>query len=109
MKRERGEDQVRSVLSRACVGSINLSEVLSKSIDPRADLSVIERERVRFFEFGIDDCLITAQLRGKTSSIGLSLGDRACLALAMRLKLPVLTADRIWTKLDLGVEVRLCR
>jgi PIN domain nuclease of toxin-antitoxin system len=40
---------------------------------------------------------------------GLSLADRACLALAKQRGLPVLTADRIWQTLDLGVAVVLIR
>ena len=44
-------------------------------------------------------------LRGQ----GISLGDRACLALAQERGLPVLTADRIWARLDLGIEIRLIR
>jgi PIN domain nuclease of toxin-antitoxin system len=51
----------------------------------------------------------TGILVSKTRSRGLSLADRACLALALELGLPVLTADRAWVGLDIGVDVRLIR
>lgn len=51
----------------------------------------------------------TAQLRPLTREAGLSLGDRACLALAGALGLPAVTADRIWPDLRLPVEIRVVR
>jgi len=50
-----------------------------------------------------------ARLRRLTRTRGLSICDRACLALAKRLGLPVVTADREWVSLDLGVVVTLIR
>ena len=55
------------------------------------------------------DAPIIAGLRLPTRAAGLSVADRACLALGMRLRLPVLTADRTWAGLGLDVEVRLVR
>jgi ribonuclease VapC len=59
--------------------------------------------------FTIADAILCAWLRQPTRRIGLSLGDRACLALGRRLGLPVLTADREWAAVSVGVEVRLIR
>ncbi|MBW4501598.1 MAG: type II toxin-antitoxin system VapC family toxin [Scytonema hyalinum WJT4-NPBG1] len=50
-----------------------------------------------------------AKLRVPTQPWELSLGDRACLALALRLNLPALTSDHIWTNLNIGVSVTLIR
>lgn len=51
----------------------------------------------------------TGILRVQTRSLGLSLGDRACIALGHRLGVPVLTTDKEWKHLETGVEVRLIR
>jgi PIN domain nuclease of toxin-antitoxin system len=59
--------------------------------------------------FTLQDAVLCAKLRPVTKSVGLSLGDRACLALARRLGAPALTADGAWVKLDVGVAVTLIR
>jgi ribonuclease VapC len=51
----------------------------------------------------------TAKLRNLTKSFGLSLGDRACLALGIQSQLPVLTSDKAWMNLNIGVTVQLIR
>ena len=55
------------------------------------------------------DCIEIALLRPLTKASGLSLADRACLALAKRLDIPALTADRDWADLNLGITVQLIR
>ena len=52
---------------------------------------------------------VAASIREQTMAFGLSLGDRACLALGMVRDLPVVTADRDWKKTGLGVDVRVFR
>ena len=51
----------------------------------------------------------TAALRNPTRKTGLSLGDRACLATALELNLPVITTDRVWSKLNLGIQIQVIR
>jgi ribonuclease VapC len=52
---------------------------------------------------------LTAELLPRTRALGLGLGDRACLALGLERKLPVLTADKAWKALRVGVEIRVIR
>ena len=72
----------------------------------RGSLDALEIEVVAF---DAEQSYTAGLLRPATRTRGLSLGDRACLALARHLGLAVLTADRVWTELDLGVDVRLAR
>ena len=59
--------------------------------------------------FTVDDAIVTAVLAEPTRASRLSLGDRACLALAKRLAVRAVTADRKWAELDLGITVHLVR
>jgi PIN domain nuclease of toxin-antitoxin system len=112
--REVGFERVRSALvGGAVISTVNLAEVYVKlvagGVDPdeiMTRLSVLGLDPLPFLD---EDALESARFYPGTRAFGLSLGDRACLSLAARLKLPVLTADRVWEKLDLGVEVRLIR
>jgi ribonuclease VapC len=52
---------------------------------------------------------LAAQLWSQTKAFGLSLGDRACLALAIDQKAIALTADRVWANLQIGVDIQVIR
>jgi ribonuclease VapC len=111
---EPGADQVVAELERgALISSVNLSEALTKVVDRGTPLDeilpVTQRINSEVVPFNEELAVAAAALRPRTRHLGLSLGDRACLALALARGLPVLTADRHWTQIDLGVAVRLIR
>lgn len=98
---------------RASISSINLCEVLTKLIDDgltsrQADAAVDALD-LRVYPFGPQDAGTAAQLRAHTKAAGLSLGDRACLALAKTLGSVAVTADRAWAGLEIGINVVLIR
>ena len=114
LKQEPGYEIVQSALENgAAISTVNLSEVGTKvlAMGQLFDPVVTRLLALGLFPqpFSEEDALTAASLSPKTQSLGLSLGDRACLALGLRLQLPVLTADRSWANLDLGVEVHLIR
>ncbi|HEV8679555.1 MAG TPA: type II toxin-antitoxin system VapC family toxin [Stellaceae bacterium] len=97
----------------ASISSVNLCEVLTKLIDDgltarQADAAVATLE-LRIYAFAAQEAAAAAQLRPSTRASGLSLGDRACLALARTLDCTVVTADCAWAGLDIGVNVVLIR
>lgn len=113
IQQEPGAAAVAEILDRAVISSVNLAEVASRVVDGGVDAQVAKRMLDDFYldvsAFDVELAHASAALRAGTRFLGLSLGDRACLALGMTLGLPVLTADRAWDELDIGVEVQLLR
>jgi len=110
---EPGAESVEQGLDGALVSAVNWSEVVQKSLKRQADVSWM---REGFTEVGVvfepftpAQAELAAHLWDKTRRYGLSLADRACLALAMERKASVLTANRAWSKLDLGVDIQFVR
>jgi PIN domain nuclease of toxin-antitoxin system len=102
----------------AAISAVNLAEVLTKLADAGArpeQATAGLRSRgilggaLALEPFTEADALASAALRSATARSGLSLGDRACLALGRRLGQVVLTTDHAWKGLDTGVEVQLIR
>ena len=110
---EPGGELVRPLIAESLLSAVNLVEVATRLLDfgfPSAEIGGrLERLRFRVVPFDEGLALSAGLLRVQTRHLGLSLGDRACLALAQRQGLPVLTADRAWARLDVGVEVVLIR
>lgn len=111
--REAGHERVVELQNIAIVSSVNMAEVQSRLIDRgygRNEMeSVFGRIRMQTVVFDAELATLSAELRLKTRAFGLSLGDRACLALAMQRDGIVYTSDRIWAKIELPVEIRLTR
>ncbi len=110
---EPGADKVADAIAEgAAISSVNLSEVAAALARNKLDANSVLRivaDQVTVEPFTSEDALMTAALAEPTRASGLSLGDRACLALAKRLAVPAVTADREWAKLDLGIEIHLVR
>ena len=110
---EPGAENVAASIQNARVSAVNLSEVVARLVD-RGMAPADARHAIRGLELRVDvfdtELAIEAGLlRTATRAHGLSLGDRACLALAARLEAEALTADRAWSGTDVGVEIRLIR
>ena len=113
LNQEPGHEEVARSIPHAAISAVNLSEVvakLSESSMPEEEIrEALEGLALEVHGFGRESAYATGLLQPTTRSKGLSLGDRACLALGNRLELPVLITDRAWEGLDVRAEVRLVR
>ena len=111
--RKPGWAEVRAVIGESCIGAVNWSEVAQKTrqkgLNVEATRNLLVDVGLNIVPFSASQAEMAAQLWETTRHRGLSLADRACLALAMERKAPVLTADRTWTELGIDVEIRLLR
>jgi len=108
--REAGHGVVEKYLESACISTVNLSEVAGRFARDGMDASLfiqeIQKTSIKIVPFTQIHALYAANLIPQTQRYGLSLGDRACLALAKERQLAVLTADTVWMDLvDINVDV----
>jgi PIN domain nuclease of toxin-antitoxin system len=108
----------QSLAGSAAMSAVNFAETLSRISDLGQDVDETVRRLAQrgltgaaLLVFPLDErqAREIARLRRQTRALGLSLGDRACLALGRVLELPVETADCLWQSLDLGIEVQAIR
>jgi PIN domain nuclease of toxin-antitoxin system len=119
LRGEPGADLVAEALaSGARMSAVNWAEVLSKVADSGEDpdkFSQLLRDQgvlggaLTIQPFEIGHARLTARIQGQTRRFGLSLGDKACLALGKATGHAILTADKVWPELGLGLEIRLIR
>jgi len=113
LREEPGAAAVEAVLDQAAISAVNLSEVHAKLVERGTPAEIawswlvdLDLDVVRF---DTPQARIAGDLRPLTRARGLSLADRACLALAQVLGLPAMTADRAWSGLAVGIEIRAIR
>jgi ribonuclease VapC len=113
LNQEPGMNRVEALLADSCMGTVNYCEVLGKLIDagmPEQEArESVELLNVEVVGFDTDLARLAAVLRTSTKKLGLSLGDRSCLALALSRRNTAVTAERVWPKLKLGVKIELIR
>lgn len=111
LQEEQGADEVEGLLDGASMSCVNLSEVIQKAEQHGVETEGLEYDLealgIEFRDFDLAITRPTAELWSTGS--GLSLGDRACLALAKATDATAITADRRWVIEGLGVDVRVIR
>jgi PIN domain nuclease of toxin-antitoxin system len=110
---EPGGAIVAEAFPHVVISAVNLSEAVAKLIErsmpPAVVRALLEDLDLDVHPFDAESAFAAGDLRATTRDLGLSFGDRACLALGQQLKLPVLTTDRAWASLDLGIAIRPIR
>ena len=110
---EKGADLVQDVLPRAVLSAINLAEIVTRLVavgmpenEIQEALTLLGLKIIPFVE---EEAFQSGFLYANTQRFGLSLGDRACLALAKIRGATAVTADRAWKELNVGAKVKLIR
>ena len=110
---EPGAEIVAAHVRSSCILSVNFTEVLQRvlTIDGNPDRAeeAIDLLGIEVVPFDRRLARLTAELREKTSFMGASFADRACLALGLARGAPILSSDQDWRKLDLGIVIRMIR
>jgi ribonuclease VapC len=111
--REPGADLVYPRLKASLMSAVNVAEVLQKlaqkGMSNKKAAEYVRQLVHEIVDFDYRQAVLVATMVPKTLPLGLSLGDRACLALGKSEGLTVLTADQVWATLDLGVQVEVIR
>ncbi len=113
LRQEPAGEVVRHRLAGVVLSTVNLAEVVAVLTRRGVGPACIDTQFLAVFDrhlpFDAALAVVSGRLITTTAAAGLSLGDRACLATAAHHRLPVLTADRAWASLDIGVEIEVIR
>ena len=113
LNQETGQEKVAGVLDESVMSTVNFCEVMGKLIDaglPEDEASdSIELLNIEVIDFDKETARVAAALRARTRKLGLSLGDRSCLALGLARRNTIVTAEKIWAKLKIGVSIEIIR
>lgn len=110
---EPGADRVNRIVANSLISAVNLSEIVSKLCERGNSIEVVSEMIGALYlnseDFDEQQAYVAGSLRAATRPLGLSFGDRACLALALRENAIVVTADKAWQKLSLDFDLEMIR
>lgn len=113
LRQEPGSDVGERSLNDALISTVNLAEVATylarNSVPPETINDALAAFPIEVVPFDREQGLIAGCLYPACKSLGLSLGDLACLALAKSQSLPALTADKAWLELEIDISVSSIR
>jgi ribonuclease VapC len=106
-------DRDPRLMDHAVMSAVNVAEVMAKlvakGVQAERAWSMATQPVREIVDFNGIHARLAGSLIAETRSRGLSLADRACLALGISLKAAVYTADRQWKGLRVGVPIHLIR
>lgn len=110
LNNETGSKIVEGKISSCCISTVNYSEVVAKLVEKNMPASLIQQSiqllRIKLLAFDENIAFEAGKLRLETKKFGLAFGDRACLASAIVLRLPVITSDKVWIKISTKIGVQ---
>jgi PIN domain nuclease of toxin-antitoxin system len=110
---EPGQDLVDRLLPESVISGVNWAEVLQQLVRRGANIDGcrgdLEALGLTIRAFDAESAEHTARLWPESRAHGLSLGDRACIALGIDLNVPILTGDRIWATAYPNLPIQLIR
>ncbi len=111
---ETGKAIVQAALPNSLINTVTYAELCyklgQKKLDVRKNMNYLEAAGLKILGFSRQEAELSAHLQPYTQPLGLSLGDRTCLASSIHLGLPCLTADKVWLDLSFeGLEVKCIR
>jgi PIN domain nuclease of toxin-antitoxin system len=112
--KEKGYEFIKKHMKDAIISSVNIAEVYKYCLETQnltddEAKNLIKLLDIKIIDFNNEQALLTATLVSKTKKYGLSLGDRACIALAMLGENSIMTCDTIWKQVDVGIEFIMAR
>lgn len=111
LQSEPGADRVAEVIESAIISAVNWAETVSKLAlgGMPAEIATSTVNALEVHPFMHEHAVLAAEMAPAAKPHGLSLGDRACIALGQFTGWPVLTTDRKWQSLDIGVRIEVVR
>ena len=114
IQEESGAEMIKPLLKFSVMSTVNIAETLSvlqrANITPQEGLVLITDIITTIIPFDLEQAEQAAKLYLLVQSKGLSLADRACIALGIKLQIPIYTADKIWKELKInGADIQLIR